>query len=627
MIRSSDNISPWVRGWLAWSAFCALATGVLSIPGWLNGWGWGVAIMVFVGVMTRVGWIHWQIPRIRSRRYRRGLPAMFTIILVLVVLGACVFPPTNIDTLWYRLPRVIQWLQAGRWHWLETERWRLNSIAFGLELHWLPFAAWGWPDRLLALPNLVSFLLLPGLFFRVFRQVGVPGAVARTAMWVVASGWCFVSQAGSTASDAFAAVYFLAAVDAALCFNRSRQWEALGWSAIAAALLTNTKQTNLPLLLPWLVALWTGRTAIVEWLRRAPARSVGLLLIAFLVSTGPLILANFVHTGSWTGTPAWANERWRPAHPWFALVIQLPILLLQNLQLPITPGVEIWNSVVERWVNGPIAPWFQGFDLPGRLFSQIGEHCAGLGLAPLLWVIATFWAGRSVGRRLSADHNRKLGWWLAGATWLAAAVVLTRIGFLELARYFAAYYPLMLLPALLRTGVARLPYRRWWKVGSGIVLIAGIVFAATLRHRPLFCPPDLLRSAPLGRFGVIHRLGDALSFQTGFGRQLEGLASFVPVGEPLGWAHDSPGEAEFAWPPSKRSIRLLKPDVDRETLSRSGLRWVITSAITAPDPAVALQRWAVDRGGVVRATVPFVFRFGQPGTPYALVEFSGTHRP
>ena len=619
MMRSADELSPWVRAWLAWSAGCALATGALSLPGWLNGWGWGFCLALSLVGGTAVGWIRWQRPTIRWHRLRRGLPAAFVLTLALAALGACVFPPTNIDTLWYRLPRVIQWLQAGRWHWLDTERWRLNSIAFGLELHWLPWAAWGLPDRVLALPNLVSFALLPGLLFRVFRQAGATGRVARMAMWVVASGWCYVAQAGSTASDAFAAVYFLAAVDAALAFTRSHRPGTLAWSVLAAALLTNTKQTNLPLLLPWVVALAPAHAAIRTCLHQSPFRTGLLLIAAFLASTGPLIVANIVHTGGWTGTPAWANERWRPAHPLFALAIQLPFLLLQNLQPPITPGTEAWNAWMTTWTSGPIAPWFQGFDLPGRLFAQIGEHCVGFGLAPTLWVFALWVAARRCRASTGANPNRRLGFRLGLATGLAAAVLLTRIGFLELARYFAAYYPLLVLPALLHRGADSLARRRPWHLASLGVVIAGVAFVATVRHRPIACPPSLLQAGPLGRIGAIHRLGEALEFQTGFGRQLGSFEKLLPPGEPLGWAHDSPGEAEFAWPPDRRRIQLLPPQ-SPEALRQAGLRWVVTSAITETNAPAALERWAAERGGRVRAMAPFVFRFGVPAVPYALVE-------
>lgn len=619
MIRSSDNLPRWTRGWLAWSAFLPLATGALSIPGWLGGLGWAVSIAVFFTVLTAVGGIRWSVPQLRRGRYSRGLPLLFALTAGVALVGALVYPPTNIDTLWYRMPRVIQWLQAGRWHWLDTERWRLNSIAFGLELHWLPLAAWGASARLLALPNLISFLLLPGLLFRVFRQTGVDSHMARTAMWVVASGWCFVAQAGSTASDAFSAIYFLAALDGALCFGRSGRFAALGWSVLAAALLTNTKQTNLPLLLPWVVAFWPGRKHLIGVLRGAPGRIAGLALVALLISTAPLILANWLYTGSWTGTPAWANARWRPAHPWFALVIQIPILLQQNLQLPIMPGTDAWNAWVERWVSSErMAPWFQGFDLPGRLFAQIREHSAGLGCAPLLWAGWTWWAGRRP--RSAASPAGGVGRWIAISTWLAGAVVLTQIGFLELARYFAPYYPLLLLPALRCPGAARLARWPFWRAVSGWVVAFGLVFSATLRHRPLASPPQLLLSGPLSQIGTFRRLGEGIQYQVGFGSQMSPLVALVPPGEAVGWAHDSPGEAEFAWPPGRRRLQLLRPDVGRADLEQSGLRWVVTSAINATNQPVALAEWAAERGGVVRATAPFVFWLGQPPTLYALVE-------
>ena len=159
------------------------------------------------------------------------------------------------------------------------------------------------------------------------------------------------------------------------------------------------------------------------------------------------------------------------------------------------------------------------------------------------------------------------------------------------------------------------------------VLGTGLVFAATLRHRPLACPPQLLESPRLSRLGSVHRLGAALRFQTEFGRQLDRMVQQVPRGEAVGWAHDSPGEAEFCWPPRLRTIRLLPPNITRERLAQTGLRWVVTSAMTDPDPNAALNRWATERGGIVRSTVPFVFRFGYPGTPYALVEFPATNPP
>jgi len=169
-------------------------------------------------------------------------------------------------------------------------------------------------------------------------------------------------------------------------------------------------------------------------------------------------------------------------------------------------------------------------------------------------------------------------------------------------------------------GAARLARTTRWRTISWLVVAVGLAFAATLRHRPLASPPQLLLSGPLARVGMLRRLGEGIQYQVGFGSQMASLASLVPAGEPVGWAHDSPGEAEFAWPPGKRRLQLLRPEVGRLELEGSGLRWVVTSAINEADQAAALAKWARDRGGSVRATAPFVFWLGQPPTWYALVE-------
>jgi hypothetical protein len=62
-------------------------------------------------------------------------------------------------------------------------------------------------------------------------------------------------QAGSIANDLFGAVFALAAVDYALRARMGGSRTAFFTSILAAALMTSAKTANLPLLLPWLVAL------------------------------------------------------------------------------------------------------------------------------------------------------------------------------------------------------------------------------------------------------------------------------------------------------------------------------------------------------------------------------------
>src|SRR5204863_6928724 len=108
-------------------------------------------------------------------------------------------------------------------------------------------------ERWLFLVNLFSFALLPGLIFSVFTRLGVRPRVAWWWMWLVPGGYCYAMQAGSLATDAYAAVYALAAVGFALRCRDTRSAQDLWLSLLSAALLTATKQTNLLLLGLWIL--------------------------------------------------------------------------------------------------------------------------------------------------------------------------------------------------------------------------------------------------------------------------------------------------------------------------------------------------------------------------------------
>jgi hypothetical protein len=70
-------------------------------------------------------------------------------------------------------------------------------------------------------------------------------------MWLLPTGYNFLLQAGSIGNDTFPTIYALAAVDFGLRAWDSRRLSDLRLSILSASLLTGTKATNLPLLLPW----------------------------------------------------------------------------------------------------------------------------------------------------------------------------------------------------------------------------------------------------------------------------------------------------------------------------------------------------------------------------------------
>ena len=260
-ISASLNGPAMVAAWVVFSAFCSCAGWVLSALHQLNVGGYAVALLLGVAVVWMLRervlpenvW-GWNL-RKQRRRFRRTFPLGFLIVASLAILGGAIHPRSNYDALAYRIPRVLHWLAEGRWHWIYTDFQRVNTRARGIEWLSAPLIAFTRTDRLLFLINAASFLLLPGLVFSLLRRVGVKPRVAWHWMWLLPTGYCYLLQAGSISNDMFGTVYALAAVDFALRARKSGRVSEVCLSVLSAALLTGARASNLPLLLPWMVAL------------------------------------------------------------------------------------------------------------------------------------------------------------------------------------------------------------------------------------------------------------------------------------------------------------------------------------------------------------------------------------
>src|SRR5208282_508031 len=127
---------------LLWVWFCAY----LNCAGWalsaiheLNAGGYAVALLLWM-----VALFVWKqktsaqiFPRVRwqkiRRRFRRPLPAIFLMVAGLAFLGGALHSPNNLDGLTYRLPRMLNWLAAGKWFWISTVNQRMNYSTTGWE--------------------------------------------------------------------------------------------------------------------------------------------------------------------------------------------------------------------------------------------------------------------------------------------------------------------------------------------------------------------------------------------------------------------------------------------------------------------------------------------------------------
>src|SRR5882724_11682169 len=125
---------PLVRVWIWFSVVVSAAGWILSALGQLNRGGYliffGLAAAGFIAYrrfsdqkFRRATW-NWS--KIRWR-FRHGLPGCFAALAFLIFVGGALNAPSTHTALTYRLPRVLQWLAEGKWHWIYTGNFRMND--------------------------------------------------------------------------------------------------------------------------------------------------------------------------------------------------------------------------------------------------------------------------------------------------------------------------------------------------------------------------------------------------------------------------------------------------------------------------------------------------------------------
>jgi hypothetical protein len=626
-------MSKLTMSYLAAAAWLCAAGWILSWLHQLNAAGYLGA--VGVGALVIWAWLRKSAParsrrqtrrslwlRMR-RRFGRPLPLLFLVVAVGGFVGGALHQPGNADAVVYRLPRVLQWLMAGQWHWIHTRDFRQNAVGCDVEWLWAPLILFTQSDRLLFLLNAASFLLLPGLLFASFRRLGVGGRAAWSWMWLVPAGWCYTLQAGSIGNDSLAAVYALGAVGFALWAGQTGNHAGLCVSVLAAALLTGAKQTNLPLLLPWLVAF-------VPCLRRFVSRpliAAASCLVAALASALPLTVLNLYYTGTWSGWPA--EQALQPASALVGIVGNTFALTVQNLVPPLFPWADAWNGVMARFLATPLGAHFRSFDGFGALHRAATETCAGLGLALCALTVATLWAARPAPLTAKPALGR-LPWrekLLLWSPWLALLVFMAKVGADRNARWLAPYYVLM-FPLLIRgprhCWVVR---QRWWRLAAVLVMLCAVALTVLSRQRPLWPAQAVLghlrQACPASPF--LKQVYDSYTFESEWSSDHSPIRSLLPAGETrIGFACQGVAEACLWRPYGSRQVIHVLDQESRAEIARRRLRYIIVNdrAVKhAGEPDI--QAWLRRRGCVLVDSVPMRYDASLPAQKVYLARVGG----
>jgi hypothetical protein len=471
-----------------WIALCTIMVAegwLLSAIGQLDGLAYvivtGFALLVTV-VLFRSTRFRWHL---NLRRFRRPLPLGFALLSLVASLGGIINAPNNYDTLSYRMPRLLAWLGAGHWTWISTTNQRMNYSAANFEWLSAPLLLISASDRLLFLLNLVPYLLLPGLIFSVYRLLGVGRRVAWTWMWILPTAFCFALQAASVGNDLIGAVFVLASLHFSLKARPTRNVANVWFAILSIALATGVKGSNLPLLLPTLIALWPVRQLLLRW----PYRSIAVVALALLVSYLPTAILNDHFTGNWKGDPR-NSETLQIGSPLAGVLGNALQLGAQNLQPPLLPSAgalaQRLTALIPSGIRMFLKHEFPRFELQLGELPQEEETGLGLPLVVLCGVclfLRVFVDSGSEPRITVGSAVVRLVPW---AAWAAVLVYMAMIGSEAPARLLTPYYLLLLPPLLIERSRANWIRRRWWQWISLCAMGSTIFVLVLTPARPLW---------------------------------------------------------------------------------------------------------------------------------------------
>lgn len=608
----------------------------IFICAWLNCAGWllsafqvlnttGYTIALAVGVLIAWNFRHHLgltvaplslRPHKYTRRFKRLFPLTFLLLASLAILGGILHPPANYDALAYRVPRILHWLAAEQWHWIHTDFPRMNTRICGIEWVSTPLILFLKTDRLLFLINAISFLLLPGLIFSLLRHLGVRPRVAWPWMWLLPGGYGYLLQAGSIANDMFGAVFALAAIDFALRARRTKKTSYTLLSILSAALLTSAKSSNLPLLLPWLIAL------LPSWrlLFSKPLTTALVVIFAAGASFLPTAALNIKNCGDWTGLNI-ESAIFRNDRPFFRLGVNAILLTTQNLVPPIFPLAAKWNALMQSSIPPGLAKDLQEQFEPNAARFGLGEmqmeEGAGLGCGLTLLLLLTA-VGQFCYRNTTAGKGiRRLFCFemlIVAASWVAVGVFMVKSGLSPASRYLIPHYFIIAAPLLLGSGVARIMQRWWWKAFALLGVAMAVALIVVTPPRPLWPAVTLLRSAGAENSTnpLVRRAWTVYSV---YGERADSFAParaiLPPDANPLGFVTFDDPETSL-WRPfgSRRIIHVTKTDTGAD-LRRQGIKYVLVSTtVLAVQYQTTIEEFLPQLDGEIVQTLPLALRAG-----------------
>jgi len=561
-----------ISAWLVCTGLILSALNQLNVVGYLISLG---ALVISLYLTVRFGKLSHLLLLIRWRRFKKPLPLAFLIIVLMVLAGAILHPPTQYDGLCYRVPRMLHWLSEGRWHWIHTCDTRMNISATGMEWITMPILVLTRSDHWLWIPDFFSFLLMPGLVFGTFRRLGVSLRASWSWMWILPSGYCFVTQAGSIGNDLTALPFALGSVYFALRARDGNYWF-LALAILSTALLTGIKASNIPLALPALVAALPAFPLL--W--RKPVSTIGVLFISVVVSFIPMAMINQYQEGHWSGDRD-NSSRMQLQSPSAGLIGNGIMITLSSLQPPILPSGSITEPLVKHLLGeGRFKNLQDAFPRFNPGLGEIAvEEGSGLGLGVMIALLAAVLLQFRTIKYDSVERNYSTIILLSG--WIALMTYMMMMGSESCARLVTPYYPICFFGVWVllvrRQGVVRQPVWKWIAVVAMLMAIPVLVLSPA---RPLWPAQTILGIIDHKQGSrLIKRAKDVYSVYQNRNKALASVAEALPHDVSVIGLAGGGGDLETSlwWPMGSRKIVHILPGDDPVFLKQKGVEVICSN--------------------------------------------------
>jgi hypothetical protein len=535
--------------------------------------------------------------RVRAR-WRRPLPVLFYLSLLLNFVSGLIYAPNNYDALSYRIPRLLAWLSNHGWYWIPTSNQRMNFSGTVQEWLFSPLLDASHSDRLLFLLNLAVYSLMPYLLFSIFCRLGIRSRVAWWWMWLLPLSMGIVLQAGGIGNDLLGVFFFLAAIDTALRFRDTLAPGLMFCSMLSIALCTGVKLSNLPLVLPWLVLVVPATREIM----RLGWRVVIVALLALIVSITPTIALNQAYTGNWTGDPG--NQYEMHFQNPLAGVVGNSVLIATNTLIP--PILPAANRL-EAYLND--LPFFHPGSWLVLNFPQFRiflnelpqEEASGLGMLLVflfVWsMVQAIWSRVIIPESgcLGVIREQSCQFFLAMA--VAILSFMSMLGSLSAARLFLPYsFPIVAFGLWLRDS-SRLVRTRAWRFAALASATVTLIVVIVSPSRPLF--PVKLTLRAVSSFVPSSVINRATTVYDTYAHRADAFAEIRKDLEKddqvLGLVSSGNDLETSLWLPigSRRLVHVL-PQTTTEELIKMGVRKVLVSQRamqSMPATSVAQMSW------------------------------------